>query len=238
MATRTSLPFPRASWWFLALFAAAVLAFWPPYVSRVTQVDEFWIHLHTIGVVAWMALLIGQPLLIHRRKWPLHRRLGALSYVLVPYVAVTALLLAHSRFKAMDPATFAVAAPNLYLPLIALLLFLLCYALAVRHRRDMAVHSRFMVATALPLIDPIMARFLYFYTPVPDAGFVYPLIGYGFTDLVLVLLIWLDRGERRARWVFPALLAIFVAAHLGRFTLAESDAWVDFATWFRSLPLT
>jgi len=230
MATRTTLPFPRASWWFLALFAASVLAFWHPYVSRVAQVGELWVHLHTIGVVAWMALLIGQPLLIHRRKWPLHRTLGSLAYALVPYVAVTALLLAHSRFRALDPATFAIAAPNLYLPLIALVLFLICFA--------QAVHSRFMVATALPLIDPIMARFLYFYTPVADIGFVYPLIGYGFTDLILLLLIWRDRGERRARWVFPSLLALFVAAHLGRFTLAETDAWFSFATWFRDLPLT
>ena len=238
MATRTTLPFRRASWWFLALFAASVLAFWPPYVSRVVQVRELWVHLHTIGVVAWMALLISQPLLIHRRKWPLHRRLGSLSYALVPYVTVTALLIAHGRFRAMDPATFAVAVPNLYLPLIALVLFLICFAQAVWFRRDMAVHSRFMIATALPLIDPIMARFLYFYTPVADVGFVYPLIGYGFTDLILLLLIWRDRGETRARWVFPSLLALFVAAHLGRFTLAETDAWFSFATWFRDLPLT
>ncbi len=238
MATRTSLPFPLASWWFVALLAAAVFAFWPLYVSKVTQVGDVYVHLHTAGVVVWMALLISQPLLVKRGRWRLHRRLGSLAWPLIPYIAVTSILLAHSRFRAMDAVTFARDGHSVYLPLVAVLLFMLCAGLALRYRRDMPVHARFMIATALPLIDPIMARFLFFYTPVPAGPIVYPLIGYGFTEFVLALLIWLERDATRGRWVFPRLLGVFVTAHIGWFTLANTQAWLSLSTWFRDLPLT
>ena len=237
MATRGA-PFPRASYWFAAMVAAAAVAFWPIYLSRMSDVRETLVHLHTIGVLSWMVLLITQPLLIQRGRRQLHRRLGSLSYGLVPYILVTAILLAHSRFKAMDDATFAHDGGSLWLPLIAALLFLTCYALAIYHRKDMAVHARFMVASALPLIDPIVARLVIFYTPLPPDALTFTKFGYGLTDLVLLVLIWLDRHERRGRWVFPTLLAIFAAGHIGWFTFGQSQAWLSFATWFRSLPLT
>ena len=238
MATRTLLPFPRASWWFLALLAVAFLAFWPIYVSKVTRVREVYVHLHTAGVVVWMAMLISQPLLVQRGRGRLHRRLGGLAWFLMPYIAITSILLAHSRFRAMDAVTFARDGYSLYLPLVAVFLFMLCAGLALRYRRDMQIHARFMIATALPLIDPIMARFLFFYTPVPADPVVYPLIGYGFTDCVLALLIWLERDAKRGRWVFPMLLGVFATAHIGWFTLARTQAWSSFSTWFRDLPLT
>lgn len=238
MAARVSTPFQRSSWAFAALFAAALLAFWPVYVSKVGQVHELYVHLHTLGVVAWMGLLIAQPQLVGRGRRRLHRALGRSTYLLVPYIVVTSTLLAHSRFKALDEATFAEVGHSFYFPFIATLLFIAAYGLAIRHRRDMAVHARFMIATALPLIDPIMARLLAFYTSVPGDPLLYALIGYGFTDLVLLALIWLDRREKRARWVFPLLLAVFLVGHLGWFTLAQTRPWFHVAAAFRDLPLS
>jgi hypothetical protein len=55
---------------------------------------------------------------------------------------------------------------------------------------------------------------------------------------VLVLLIWLERDERRGRWVFPSLQALFFTLHLGRFTLTQTQLWLGVATWFRALPLS
>lgn len=237
MAARSPVAVPFASGLALALLLLSFPAFWPPYVSRLSSVDEIYVHLHTLGVVAWMSLLIAQPLLIRRRRFVLHRRIGRLSYGLAPYVALTSVLLAHDRFQKMDAATFALARQAVYLPLIAVALFITCWALAIASRRRPGPHGRFMTATALPLIDPIVARLLAFYTPVPDDPVVYPLIGYGATDAILLAWLWAERRNLQGRRTLLILLALFLPAHLGWFTLAQTAGWGAFSAWFTALPL-
>ena len=36
----------------------------------------FWVHLHGVAMLAWLALLIAQPTLVSRGNLALHRRLG------------------------------------------------------------------------------------------------------------------------------------------------------------------
>ncbi|MGZ8348782.1 MAG: hypothetical protein ACXWU2_02035 [Allosphingosinicella sp.] len=236
MAT-TARIFPRAGYWFLALLALALIAFWPSYFSLLPFGPDRYAHFHAVAVVAWLLLLIAQPFLISRGRRRLHRGLGRISFGLVPLIVLTATLLAHARFAALDESRFREEGHSLYLPAIAVVLFLVCYALAMWHRRDMLLHARYMVATALPLIDPIVARLLGFYTPVPFGPMLYPFIGYAITDLVLAVLIWRDRGRPRARRAFLTLLPVFLLAHAGWFTLAQTGPWFAFAAWFRSLPL-
>jgi hypothetical protein len=236
MAGRAQM-FPRAGWWMLAYFALAILAFWPSYFSKIVAGPDSFIHLHAAGVILWMVLLISQPFLILKGHWQAHRRIGGVSYVLVPWIVVTATLLAHNRFRGMSGEAFARDGHSLYLPVIAIALFLLCYGLAMRNRRNAPLHSRYMIATALPLVDPIVARLL-LQTPLPPGPVIYALIGFGITDLALLALIWSDRKQKRGRDAFLRLLPVFVVAHIGWFTLAQSDVWFGFATWFRGLPLT
>jgi hypothetical protein len=242
MATASKPAKPRlflsAGWYALGLLLLAVLAFWPVYIARLPFEAEFYVHLHTIGVVLWMAFLISQPLLIAGGRRLLHRRIGKSSYVLVPFIALGSILLAHSRIVAMPAQAFAREGNGLYLAAAALFLFLACYALAIRNRRDPFVHSRYMIATVLPLIDPVSFRLLLFYSPLTPSGIVFPAIGYGLTDLILVLLAFMDRNEPRSGKVFLRLLPVFLLVHLGWFTIGQTEAWLAVCAAFRSLPLT
>src|SRR5512133_2894592 len=110
--------FTGAAYGFLALLLLAVLAFWPRYLSLLGSPIDPYTHLHAAFATLWCLLLISQPLLVRRHR-QLHRRLGGLSYVLAPGFAAASLLLAHSRFRAMDEATFQKEAPSLFLPLSA-----------------------------------------------------------------------------------------------------------------------
>src|SRR5688500_9167068 len=105
MAGRDVVAAPRTSWVAGAFVLLAAAALWPAYFSKLPQGDELYVGLHTVGVVAWMALLVLQPILIWRRQRPLHRRLGVAAYVVAPFVVVSSILLARSR---LDP----VAAPT------------------------------------------------------------------------------------------------------------------------------
>jgi uncharacterized membrane protein len=218
------------------LFVAALVAFWTPYFSRLARVPETYVHLHVVLVVLWMAMLIGQPLLIRARRPGLHRRIGRVSFVLAPAVAASALLLAHSRFTRMDAPAFEAAAHSLWLPAMATMAFFGCYVLAIAYRRRTAVHAIFMLGTGLSLIDPILARLIFFYTPAGETHWTYDVGAIAVITLVLtpVMLVG-GRGARRAAAV---LLGLFALVTLGWLTLARTDAWSAFAHWFIALPLT
>ena len=102
----------------------------------------------------------------------------------------------------------------------------------------MFLHSRYMIATALPLIDPVVFRLLLFYSPLTPSPIVFPAIGYAITDAILLALIWLDRHEPRGRRAFVTLLPIFLIGHVGWFTLGQTQLWLEAVSWFRNLPLT
>jgi hypothetical protein len=227
-----------SGWYFLALLLAALAAFWPKYVSQPPGSIDAYTHAHALAMTLWCGLLIAQPFLIKAGRRTLHRSLGATSYALVPCLVVSSLLLANSRFRAMDDATFATEAPSLYLPLSGIALFALTYALAIVYRRTPAVHARFMSGTALTMVDPVVGRLLFFYLPPLPHFLLYQAVTLGATDVLLAGLALQDRGTPQVRWVFPLLLALFAAMHLLWFTLAQSALWRPIATWFRSLPLT
>ena len=98
-----------------------------------------------------MLMLVVQPLAIRNRQLGLHRTLGRMSYVIAPLVVISMVLLAHSKTRTVPP----IELPVFYVPLSLAGLFGLSYALAIANRRTTALHARFMVCTALTLIDPV-----------------------------------------------------------------------------------
>jgi uncharacterized membrane protein len=220
------------------LSLAALAAFWTPYFSRVAQVPEIYVHIHVVLVILWMAMLVGQPLLIRMKRFREHRAMGRASFVLAPAVAMSALLLAHSRFARMDASALDAAAYTLWLPVMSTTAFFGFYALAIAYRRSMAMHAIFMLGTGLSLIDPIAVRLIFFYTPAGEVHWIYDIIGVTLVAAILIPVILLvDRGGK-ARGAAAAVLGIFVLFSFGWFTLARTDVWSAFAHWFVALPLT
>ena len=185
-----------------------------------------------------MAALIVQPLLIRARRNDLHRALGRVSFALAPAVGLTAILLAHSRFNRMNDATLAEAAYTLYLPLMSITGFLACYALAMAYRRQREAHAAFMLGTALALIEPIVVRLIFFYTPAGEVHWIYDVIGIALVTMILIGLIVWARSARGTRPALLGLLVLFGMLSAGWFTLARTRAWAGFAHWFVDLPLT
>jgi hypothetical protein len=230
--------FRSSGYWFAGLLVAAGFAFWPKYLGRLNEHLDPYTHFHAIVATAWCGLLIVQPFLIRAGRRELHRKLGALSYAIAPLLLVASTLLANARFRAMDEATFASEAASLYLPLSAVFLFGLSYALAMIYRKTQALHARFMIATGLVLVDPVVGRVLFFYAPPLPHALLYQAITFGSVDLILLALLWRPPLGPRLRRTFMAGAAAFPAAHLGWFTVAQSRLWLPLARWFRALPLT
>lgn len=231
------LNFSRSGPYFIGLFLVALVAFWPTYLSQALSSSSTYTHLHALTASLWMLMLVAQPLAIRTRRLDWHRMLGRASYALAPLIVVSIVLLAHSRIKGLNGEAYALQTYVLYLQMSLAVLFGLSYALAILKRRTTALHARFMVCTALTLIDPVVVRLLFWANPTPSWN--YQWLTFGLTDLVLVALIWFDRHSRVGRAVFPAMLAVFVLAQApALFQLTSTPLWQAFARWFAALPLT
>ena len=222
------------SWkYFAGFLLLAAIAFWPTYLSQ-PRASSAYTHAHAISATAYMILLVVQSWAIGSRRVGLHRASGKLSYILAPLVIITIVLLAHDRIGLASGEAYAIQTYILYLQLSLAVLFAVSYGLAIWTRRSVARHSRFMVCTALTLVDPVLIRILFWIDPTPSWN--YQWLTFGVTDLIFLVLIWLEKNNRAGRDVFPAMLALFVAlqapALLG---WTDGSAWQAFARWFASI---
>lgn len=244
-----SLPPRRPSWRtaslsavvFIAagmLFLLAFGAFWPMYLSKPFATLDRYTHVHAAFGLAWMALLVAQPLAVRRGRIATHRALGRVAYVVAPAFVVSGILLAHFRFAAMDEQTLASEAYFLYLPLHTAVLFGIAAGLGFYYRRQTALHARFMASTGLLLIDPVIARLLVFNFPRLPGTTTYELITFAIADLAFVALVLGFRPnvqDARPLWCF---FGVMVGVHALWFTFAQTATWSAFARWFSALPLT
>lgn len=230
--------FRTSGYWFAALLVAAGFAFWPRYLSRLGEPIDRYTHFHAAVATVWCLLLIAQPFLIRGNRRAAHRNLGALAWIVGPLLVAASLLLTHARFRAMDAATFAIEAPSMYLPLQATVTFACAWALAMAFRRNQPLHARFMIATGLTLLDPVVGRVLGFYGPPFPNPLHYQVVTFGLCDLILLALLFRPRMAPRQRRIYALGAAVFPLVHLGWFTFAQRPAWFPIAEWFRGLPLT
>ncbi|HSI03559.1 MAG: hypothetical protein ACAI38_01605 [Myxococcota bacterium] len=110
------------------------------------------VHFHLLTVLAWIGMLVGQGWLAATRRLATHRKLGRLSFALVPLVLVGFVLItSYGQLRHKEPAllgaTFLDAS-----------LFSTLYALAIAHRRNPGLHSRYMMLTPLSFLNPTLGR--------------------------------------------------------------------------------
>jgi hypothetical protein len=228
----------RNSPWVFAAFGAAVLvAFWPSYFSRLGAQPTYHPHAHGIAMTLWCAMLVAQAWLIRTGRRPLHRRLGRLSFVLVPLMVLATIDFLRFRLQGIGtpgPVEFYFMA----LVLNALAAFLVIYALALAWRRTPPVHARFILCTIFPLFTPVTDRLIGRYLPsvvplVPriDGTPVVPVAGFLAADALLAALsIWDWRANRRL--VFPVALVVLLLYHASVLTFHRLPLWRAFGEWF------
>lgn len=232
---RTGTLYHNAVFAFIALAMAAAVGFWPTYFSRLSE-SSIHAHAHGLAMSAWVLLLIGQAYLIRTGRRSIHRQLGKLSFVLVPIIVLATMSFANASLR--DDGLVAFRLHIFYIQVHLVFLFVLAYTLAIRNRRNPAVHARFMICTALTLLDPIFARVIIFNIWMPDNIAYVQAITYALVDLILIGLIASDwRREWRLR-VYPAMLAAFVTLQVPNFLVVQTGAWRSFAAWFQGLPLS
>lgn len=218
-------------YWFIGLLVILVAGFWESYFSKLPDAGHVTHHAHGIVMLAWVLLLISQSWLIRNRRNATHRLLGKTSFVLAPAVVVTALMVNfHFIAKVEDPVIPEVQSIY-WFGYFNAAMFALMYGLAIYHRRQMNLHARYMVGTALVFLVPGLGRAISNYVAPLD---IWTPDFYQTTWVPLLIaasLLLLD--WRNKRDIRP--YAIFCAAWAANLVLWASlpawGWWTSFSAW-------
>lgn len=228
---QSKLNLSYASAFFLVVLATAIHAYWPTYLSVIFN-SNVYSHFHAFIAAIWIALLIVQPYLIKNKRYAIHRIIGRFSVILAPILVLSIFLFAYHKLQEANGNIEQWRFYLFYLQSALAILFAMIYCLGLFFRKQRAIHSRFMVATGLTMLDPIFARSLYWLGL--QVNFQYITIGITLAGLLILSII--DFKDQKVRWVFPSLFVLVFVMHIPiLFGLTDMPWWQNITFWFASL---
>lgn len=228
--------FDSAGFYFVGLLIIAFLGFWKSYFSKFftgTLDYSSYFHFHAVMMLLWTVMLIVQPILIRKKKLALHRLIGKVSYVVMPVMLISLVLILNAGIKAA-PAE-EVRFTSIIFPVRDFWFLVVFYTVAVVYKSNIHIHARAMIATGIVFIEPSLARFL---SRMVFEGPVGAVVAWLLILALLAVLIIRDRTQKSGRWIFPAMMIVFILSYiivLSEVQFPLLDGWVK---WFGALPLT
>ncbi len=192
-------------------------------------------------MVVWIIMILVQPWLIMRKKTKLHKRIGKLSYFIMPVVLFTAwLMIRHSYFQFMADETAKVsaaaqtvtqqemnarAAEYMSIGVLYWLWLGVFYVLAVINRKKIVAHATYMFAAILTLLGPTLDRIIIPLYVKYDLNIHFFITTFILINLLLLALVLYQFKKGTA--IKPALvsLGIYIAGQLLYFFLPGRFFW-------------
>jgi hypothetical protein len=188
---------------FLLFIPLTFLGFYKTYFvlsPEFTGTVDIYTHIHALVASIWIILLIIQPLLIRFNNFKLHRFLGKISY----FIFLTLVLsFIPQMIKEYGKGLFPLNAS------FDILLLMLFYILAVKNKKDVAIHMRYMIAIALIFIGPTLGRIIYFLLELESLGSLH--IPYlSVISILFGLIIWDYKNNRKYKPYVVALISFII----------------------------
>jgi hypothetical protein len=238
------MPNRHAHWYLLASFPLVGVAFWPAYFS-IFSTASVPLHAHAAAGTLWIGILAGQSWLIQQGHRDVHRQVGIASLAAFPFFIATSaavvFLMAQQFAGRLSPFDVMYDA-RLGLGSIVLVAgFAYCYWQALRWRRKVHPHSRYMLSTVLFLGPPIVVRifrfipFLQVRGPQDLGRFALDIqLGNGLVAAIAFLLAWRAGKHGRPFLEAGAVVAMNVIVLP---TIGVMPLWGHLFAYLASVPL-
>jgi hypothetical protein len=195
---------------FLLIIPLTIIGFYPSYFGLFPEFNEHidtLVHLHFFLSALWIAILITQPLLIVNKKYKWHKIIGKSSYVIFPLWILSFLVMIYKVIEKEDY-------DYLVFPIGNMLILIVLYFLAIKHRKTTAKHMRYMIASAIVLIDPTIGRWTF---NIFENDLIAMPITYAIMNLILVGLIWMDKRNGKDYKPYVVALICFLLYNIAFF---------------------
>jgi hypothetical protein len=188
---------------FLLFIPLTFLGFYKTYFvlspEFVGTVDAY-THIHATIASLWITLLITQPLLIRAKNFRLHRFFGKISYLV--FIALI-LSFIPQMIKEYGKGLFPL---NASFDIALLMLF---YFLAIKYKKVVAIHMRYMIAIALIFVGPTLGRIIFFLLELKPLGpFQIPYLMV--ISILLGLIFWDKKNGRNYKPYLVAFVAFSI----------------------------
>jgi uncharacterized membrane protein len=235
MQARAAPLYANSPLYFSALLLIALVGFFPSYYGRIG--DARMVHQFHGGVsTLWMLLLIGQGWLVRKRRFDLHRLVGRTSIVLAVLFVISGVMIVHDMLT-RDGGFARMFGPRLaFIDVSSVLFFVFAYSMAIHYRRTMALHARYMVCTALPLLPPALSRALGHFVLGPNASFGMALhTSFIVAEVIVLALLYHDWRLGKVRAPYLILLALLLAQQASFDYALKFTPWRELVAWMATL---
>lgn len=196
---------------FLLFIPLTFLGFYKTYFVLSPEFEgtvDAYTHIHAFIASFWISLLIAQPLLIRSNNFSLHRKLGKISCVVFFALILSFIPQIIKEYgKGLFPlnASFDIS------------LLMLFYLLAIKHKKNVGIHMRYMIAIALIFIGPTLGRIIFFLLELEHLGSLH--IPYLIVVAILLGLIFWDRKNGKNYKPYLVAIAVFSIYLISLYTI-------------------
>lgn len=239
------MPYPRAHYFIALILLATIVGFWPSYFGNLGDAPIAF-HVHGIIAIVWVVLVAFQSWSIHSRRNSMHRNIGLVSLIILPLLTGSLVMISNvsaSGYVEGGPYYELVGPIFGYATIPPLIAYLVLFAQALRHRRQVNLHSGYMLGTVFFMWEPTAARLLVrFFPPMAinspaDFHKVADAIALGIV-LPLLLAIYLYLRNRMVGLPFLVVTGFLAVQIGGIYWIAETEVWRQFFGWYATLPAT
>lgn len=226
------LPYKYAPYAAILILLVIFIGFWPRFFSSMGSAPLAF-HVHGITSTAWVILAGIQSFIIHKGNVKWHRTIGRLSLILFPFLAAGFVMIINvsaAGYLNEEDVYYDLLGPSFAYALgLALIAYLYFFYQALRHRRNIQLHSANMLATLFLIWEAPASRVITRFIPGmgikgPEDYYKIPYaISLGMVmALVFALFLYLRKPSLRR----PFLIAvIFIALQiLGFMVLPQPDS--------------
>jgi hypothetical protein len=207
----------------LGLVAIVVWGFWKTYFGPLLSgvwSRPWFIHLHAVVFLGWLALLVSQAALVSSGRVHAHRRVGQVGMVYGTVVLCVGLLVSvvapAVRVRAGQLSIDVAALVALY-NLTDMLLFGAFLALAFAYRNRPELHKRWILAATAALCGAALGRVVPGASPQYLLLWLSPLLAMIVADLAI---------RRRVHWI-PVLSGALLVVAFFKVPLLAAPLWRD-----------
>ena len=196
----------------VAIALTVVVAFSLFYAAGISSFDSpWWVHVHGVTFVGWIALYLIQNTLVFRNDITLHRKLGRIGAAYAAWMVVVGLVLTPLTLAVGRSPPFFTSSYFLALDLINIAVFAALVYAGIRNRNRTDWHRRLMLCATICVIAPALGRLIVLSGTTMTAPVNVAVLS---VYLVVAMLFdWSNRGRVHPAYVWGAgALILFAAA--------------------------
>lgn len=145
----------------LAIATTVLIAFSLFYLAGISSFGApWWVHIHAVTFVIWIAFYVSQNTLVVRNDIALHRRLGRVGAMYAVWMVVVGLVLTPLTLAVGRSPPFFTPPYFLALDWMNILVFALLMYAAIHNRTRTDWHRRLMLCATICVIAPAWGRLI------------------------------------------------------------------------------